>query len=414
MHADSNMWLYHLLLRGWLHLGQDEWTVRLLSALFAVVAVPLIGMVASTLWGGSAGVVAAFLLAANLFVHYYATEARAYSLVLMLVLLSALCYLRMLEARGVTWWLGFVLSSVASVYAHFFAILVIAVFGVILPFRPADTVDWRRVAGSFLCIALLLLPIPLVAPLVAKLDWLPLPTTADVLKTARRLAGGTYGLVLTLLAAAALGTFARWRDETAMSRWKLAFCWLWLVFPFVFAFIYSHIVRPAFLDRYLIVCIPGLVLLASAGASVFRTAWVPAILVSVFVAQALPGYVHTHSPRPGWREAVSAVERGARSGDQAIVFQHFYLPVVVQYLSDYKPERLLVLPMRLGADIPSVAEADRVWLMLEYDDRFHPGSSAQLSQLEVRLGNEHTAVLDESYGLIRVMRYDRKRAADGR
>jgi mannosyltransferase len=75
---DPNMTLYYALLHLWLHtgLGDSEAAIRALSAIFAVLTLPLIYLLGSRLFGPWSGAVAAVLFASNSFVVEYAQLAR--------------------------------------------------------------------------------------------------------------------------------------------------------------------------------------------------------------------------------------------------------------------------------------------------------------------------------------------------
>ena len=47
VHRQANMTLYYLVLRGWIHLGNSETSVRLLSVLFGVASIPLMYQLAT-------------------------------------------------------------------------------------------------------------------------------------------------------------------------------------------------------------------------------------------------------------------------------------------------------------------------------------------------------------------------------
>ena len=75
--------------------------------------------------GRPAGLVAATLVALSPFLIYYTTEARAYGLTLLLVLLSTLTLLRAIDTGRVVWWVAYALSSSAAIYAHYTPVYVL-------------------------------------------------------------------------------------------------------------------------------------------------------------------------------------------------------------------------------------------------------------------------------------------------
>ena len=159
---EGNMTAYYLLLRPWLHLGQSEAWIRLLSVGFGVAAIPLLFLLARRPTNDTTALIAAALLAVNPAHVYYSQEARSYSMLICFVLLSWLFFLRALsaESSGRDWAL-WIIFSVVAVYCHYFAALVIAaqiVWVVLL--RPART-NWARLIGG--CIAILVMISPCIA-----------------------------------------------------------------------------------------------------------------------------------------------------------------------------------------------------------------------------------------------------------
>src|SRR5512146_504375 len=88
---ELNEGLYYTLLRGWMHLGQGEFVVRLLSVLPAVAAIAFVYLLGRRWFSEQTGLIAALLLAVNAFDVRYAQEARGYSLFAFLVVLACWC-----------------------------------------------------------------------------------------------------------------------------------------------------------------------------------------------------------------------------------------------------------------------------------------------------------------------------------
>jgi len=144
--ADIQPPLYYDLLHFWMQLfGMGEAAVRSLSLLFGVLTVPLLYALGRRLFGPATGLGAALLGAVSPFWIWYAQEARNYTLVTFLGLLSSYLLLavslpcRAGEGRGVKpcegsepsqgsagLWLAFVLTNVAAVYTHYYAFFLVA------------------------------------------------------------------------------------------------------------------------------------------------------------------------------------------------------------------------------------------------------------------------------------------------
>ena len=118
--------LYYYLLWPWVRLvGTSEYGLRFLSVFFGTLTVPLIWVTARRLLWPSAAWLAALILTLSPLHVYYAQEARMYTLLTFLGLLSGYLLLRWLGAgspnlRSLHTW-AYVLSAVATLYTHYFA-----------------------------------------------------------------------------------------------------------------------------------------------------------------------------------------------------------------------------------------------------------------------------------------------------
>ena len=121
---EANSAFFSLLVRPWLAAaGNGPEALRAPSVVAFVAAVPAFYLLATKLFDRRVGLVAAALLSVNPFALYYAQTARAYSLLLLLSIVSAFLYLRMLDItswRRVLAWVG---VSVLAGWTHFFALL---------------------------------------------------------------------------------------------------------------------------------------------------------------------------------------------------------------------------------------------------------------------------------------------------
>jgi mannosyltransferase len=120
---------YYYLLHFWLLVfGSTEFSLRFLSALFGVLAVPLIYVAGKRLLSEDGGLLAAALTAISPLFLWYSQEARMYTLVTFLCLLSTYLLLRVMDGKG-RWAVtgaAYVLVNAVAVYTHFYAFFVLA------------------------------------------------------------------------------------------------------------------------------------------------------------------------------------------------------------------------------------------------------------------------------------------------
>ena len=122
--------LYYLLLFFWIKLfGQSESALRSMSALASLSAVPLTFHLGRKLYDERTGLLAAVLMSFSSFQIYYAQEARAYVLLLPIVLASSVILLELLKEKQssrLLLWCCYITLSVLAVYTHVYGTFSIA------------------------------------------------------------------------------------------------------------------------------------------------------------------------------------------------------------------------------------------------------------------------------------------------
>ncbi len=148
--------LYNLLLAVWVRIaGISEVAVRLPSAVAGVLAIPAIYILARRLAGGQAGLIAAGLLAVSPYHIWYSQEAKMYSIVALLAIVSTILMLEALNDGGKNYWIAYVIVTTAMFYTHVATVLVFAAQAafILLTFRRwRGQLRWMLIAGAALTV----------------------------------------------------------------------------------------------------------------------------------------------------------------------------------------------------------------------------------------------------------------------
>lgn len=107
-------------------LGDPLVWLRVPSLLAGVATVPLVYVLGLRTVGREAALVGAGLFALSPLAIYYATEARAYALMTLLVVLSTLALLRAIETNDWRWWAALALLDAGAMYSHYTSVFVLA------------------------------------------------------------------------------------------------------------------------------------------------------------------------------------------------------------------------------------------------------------------------------------------------
>jgi hypothetical protein len=303
---EANMSLYYLLLRVWLHLGHSPYFIRSLSVIIAAATLPAIYWLARLLFDHRVALISAALFTFNAYDVRYSQEARSYSLLVLLATLSS---------GLLVWWLGeplrrnlrgYIGAGVLAVYAHLYALLLTVAHWLVLRLTcpPQIAIDTPavRMRRAWWTIGVLVLPLLL---FVAKtgagpIRWITRPSLQSLGEFFQHLCGSNewplpalYVVACTIAVASAGKRLGR-RDPDR-DVWRLQFLLTWLLFPVAFTVLLSF-ARPVFLARYMIFCLPPLVILAAAGLERLRSAWMLGVTLAVMLFLSLQGvfFVYAH------------------------------------------------------------------------------------------------------------------------
>lgn len=366
----TNPPVYYLLLHFWMHwFGSSEFAIRSLSIVPSLFSVWLIYIFAQRLFCLEIAYIAAIYAAISPFQIYYAQEARCFSLLESILLLSIFCLWNASETdlprTRYRWYGAYAALCTLALYTHFISIFFIAGHALyILVRRPRQVLA----AGSSIVVSLLLFAPWLATMLRAaagggqrgrhypllKLpkaffsflygySLIPLDNRA-VLSVQETLKSNWWILTGALVSLAILAPF--WRK--AWKRWgdRMLFVFMMAVTPVLLAFLVSLKVM-LFDERYLISASPPLYVMIAASIWEIRllaskkdqypgTAYAGWIACGVYCSLlALSLYHYYFNPRFGkeqWREAdayIDSLTPPAKSS--IIVFDPDYLQHCYSY-----------------------------------------------------------------------------------
>lgn len=320
-HWEVNQSPYYLLFSGWFRISQGEVFLRSMSVAFAVAAVPAIFVLGRRIADARVGAVAAVLLAVHPLVVQWGQQLRSYSMVVFMVTVATIALLRAVDEpddtrRSVIYG---VIAAV-TIYTQFFALLVVVVHLLwVALVRPTPR---RVVIAAGGAVGVLVLPLAwyLLTYEGDPLIWLAGRGNDPLLATARGLTGGRGVNVVAYAIAAATGVWALSRLAgdgfaalRASSRWRAVLPLMWAVLPVAATALATYTAKPVMEARFLIVVVPGLVLLVAFG--LCNLPWRPVsfALFAVLLVVSLAGVRTWHRGEvlEDWRAAVPAAIEGA-------------------------------------------------------------------------------------------------------
>jgi mannosyltransferase len=434
---EANMSLYYLLLHFWLQLGSSEFFIRTLSVVFALATIPALYLLGRRLFDSRVGLIAAALLAVNAYFVRYSQEARSYTLMLFLCVLSSLYFLKHLANSSRRNRLAYVLISALAVYAHFFAGLLVLAQWLSLRFLDRQRIPqatrkvWRWMALSVSPAAVFVATTG-----AGPLRWVKRPGPKELEDLALRLTGNGGWLLLFAYAFACLAALIPvWRlarQRSSGDLWRYRFLVFWLFFPVLLTVAVSF-ARPLFLPRYFFFCLPALLLLAASGLARLRAAWMLAPALLLFLALSLRGTASYYQQdfdlqREDWRAASHYLLTNARLSDAAMFhvpmgrmpyeYYHSLLgtslrdPVV---LYPHHGDRITFLDFVEKPDYTQLehltSQYQRVWLVLSQVGG-PSGPDAVTTALQSLLGPVYVNVEQHNYAGLEILLYSKTSPAD--
>ena len=367
---DTHPPLYYWSLKAWGDVfGSSELALRSLSAVWGLVAVVLTFLIGKRLFGTLQGTLAALLLAVAPLAVYYSQEVRMYAQVTALGLLATYAYARRND------WL-YALAGLASLYTQYLGIAFLIALNAhaIVWFRTRQQKEWLTWLAANAVIAVGFLP------------WLPtfIDQQSHALNTSPRnvlgltqetftaYGGGVAhsdiflwaGVLLVVLACVG---FALSRDLESASLCLL----IWLL-PLGLV-VALGLKSGLFEVRYLVLGLPGLLLLTAVGAARIVPRQLVLAPVGLALAPAIIGlsaqYFDPSLARDDYRGLVADIEREARPTDAVVLVAPNQTEIFGYYYHGELP--MIGLPAQRPIDPQDTTQRldairsryERVWLV---------------------------------------------------
>ena len=394
---DVHVPLYHVLLRTWrLVLGPDVETARLLSLVFLLAAVPVFYLVARKVLSRPWALFALVVFSCSPFLQWYGSEARMYSMLVLVTLVSQYFFLNVITAGRTGSWIGYAATAVVGVYTHYFFVFVLVAQGlfVLATARRLPRTALVRMVGVALLVGAAFTPWLLYFRTNGSASGtrpnLPEPSSVDFSNVYSQFLFGFQSdaintfflsayplLVLAALASVRVGSRL---DRVTGYLVAAAFA------PVLLAFVVSHFVTPFFLSRYMIAALPALLLLVIRFISTLTRPVARGLAVAFLAVTVLGTVVQAASPETpvaeDYRTAAQQIEDAAGPQDVVVLSS----PLTV-YPFEYHYDgsaRVTTLPVwdRQGPapgfdpdELPSLVESlaeghQYVHLLLSYDQGY--------------------------------------------
>lgn len=364
--------LYYLLLKLWMCISSSDAWIRSLSALPGILTIPLAYFIGRTLMDRTTASLAAVILALSPFHVWYSREARPYSLSCFFFTLSMWLFVEFLRTESRRPSGTYIAATVFAIWTQFTGFFLPLIHSLSLALKKEqEPPGWKGAQGWIFVLTLPVL-IEFAARLLdlrTKLAWIPLqPPAQDIAQLFGSCLSWNMGSIY-------LPGIIVWVTALAVipgrSREFRILIGLWFVLP-PLIFIISSFVRPLFVVRQLLFCLPAFALLVSGGIASLRKGWAVIggiLMLLCVVIPAVPGLygIYHDVQRENWRELAREVAVNGLPGDgvlfrsehSAIAFDHYY----TRYTSRQVHHLSLDYEFTEGAIKKMTEHVDRVWMV---------------------------------------------------
>ena len=431
---------YYVLLDLWTEfVGTHPALVRAPAVVFGILSVPLLVRLGSRLFDRPTGYLAGGLLAVSSFQLAHAQEARMYSLVVLLTVLSTELLVRVLDGAGRRAVLGYVATASALAYTHPMAgLAVLAQLLVVAGLyrdRLLEVLRRRLVVGLLVAGSVVALPLSAFV-FETFLSGIELTFThfsgVAVGETVVAFFGAWSYPAVAASVACAVALFAAVGGRDVRSNWRAALTVALAVVPLAVLIVVSYLVTSFLWPRYAIVAAPAWYVLVGrgladvalpaadslrsaaaesghSGATVVRHLAVVVLAVTL-VAGTVGGTVayHTTPDREQWDEAGELLDRRASDDAVVLVSECVTRRAVVRYTDRSHriegivgPETATGLPRTDSERVSRlVRSTDEVWVVYSHV------ADREVNRVGRITGRTHTKTLDRSFVGVRVVRYE--------
>lgn len=342
------------------YLGDTEWMLRMLSAIFGTASVYAIYLLGKNLYTSREGLTAAAIMAVSWAPIFYSQEARSYILLLFLSIILFYYWLKLIRAfeavktPSAGTFSGFVLASIFASYTHYFGLqlVILQMLGFVVLFIHRPKILAKVV---FLYGLIFLAYLPWLPNMLAQMNartsfWAPeltfLQSLASFINFSYHMDWWIVAvLVVPPYAYAVIDGIRAIKEEKQLRKARAilfssgGLLLLWVTLPFLAAFVQSMISTPIMVDRYLIILLPAVYILLARGITAmskpFARTWTGVLLLVLLATLVFDDHYYSKPQKDQYREAAAYVVQNQGGYKDFPVVAHAW----DEYFFDYYFER---------------------------------------------------------------------------
>lgn len=359
------------------YIGDTESILRLPSAISGVLAIFVIFLLGTRIYSYQEALISSALMAVLWCPIYFSQEVRAYSMLLLFTMLTTYYWIQMLrelhEKEKVSFYVicFHSISAIISSYLHYFGLYLIFLQGLVITLffiRSRRRLFYILITYSLvICAYIPWIPVML-QQASQKMPYVfaPTPTRYAFIDYLQFLFNNSKSLTLIVLTfylflfVSNLYSVFRTKAYTNLKTLLLSpdmLVILWLIVPFIGAYVESKISNPILLNRNLIISLPAAYLLLSRSivklpVSSQNQMTIAVVIVGVFMLQLI--YFQDYYSKPDkqqFREAVNFIIKQDHLNDDSFIIDHLYNPAFLNYYFEKAGSKRRVSPEAYSVDV---------------------------------------------------------------
>ena len=377
--------LYYITLHYWIKLfGNSEFSIRFLSLIPSVISTFVIYRIGRLIFNNEVGIISAFLFSISYFSIIYAQEARSYSFIILLVLLSNYYLISIIkeEREGIKerrkdliHISGYLIPTIILLYIHYYGIFFVIAQNIyyILIYRKNIRL-WVTMQGILLLSYSIWIP-ELIGKSVKNVNHPDKPTINTLYDTFRSFAGSDIGLylIISIIGIIFIIYIVRIYNKTGSKNIKnihvlkvdiskdIIFLIIWIFIPILITFTISQIF-PIYRSKYVIASLPAFILLTSR--AIFEIKKILPILIiliilTIPIAHSLEIYYSSPQDEQ-WKEVANYVKDNKKDNGVILIYPSFTSQWFEYYYKDKSEIKTINEVDKIN---DSIKENKSIWLV---------------------------------------------------
>lgn len=382
--------------------SSSEFSLRLPSAIFGTLTIPVTYFMGKRLFGKEEGIISAFLLAISMMHLWYSQEARMYAQMLLFASLSLYFFYVAVHDNNSKAWVLYVISSTLAFYSHYYAVFVFipqVVFYLLLhvaipaykkksiSFRDVPALKGFLMAMAALFISTLPLMVPFISQAIFRTSGTPtwgigqsasfVPTMLVEFST--RVPSSSVFFILLFM----IGLLV----AAVRQKEQCAYLGLYLFIPLVVSYILAA--SMPFSPRYLLFLLPAYLILVSRGITGIASWFSPSkkikvssvnngtrnmimlsfVLLLFILTVPLLSQYYTSAQKEDWRSTAVYLSGLTQDGDAVVPVPRYMYQPLAYYYSNSTDNTILNIKYDYNAQSLSTLneQYERCWFLVTWD-----------------------------------------------